>query len=128
MGTKYHKKLTLMILLGTSMSLAPLLIAPKLIFWWVESYVHPSYILLSGLSIWTVIGCCGDAIAMFWNGASAIRFQVIVVSIFGIACLVVKITFIRTFSLGSFLGDNYYLYFSHCIPTAINIPRLLRGY
>ena len=76
-----------------------LLLSHRLIYWWVGSRVHPPFALLLGLAIWTVMACCGDALAMFMNGAGVIRFQVIVASIFGVGCLTTKVIFVHRFGI-----------------------------
>jgi len=92
---------SLLIVLGgtTAVSGLLLLFSRPLLHWWVSSQVHPPFLLLLGLAIWTVIGCCGDALAMFMNGGEVIRFQVVVATIFGIGCLTVKVFFVHRFGI-----------------------------
>lgn len=92
---------SLLIVLGatSAASCAMLLLSHKLLHWWVGSRVHPPFFLLLGLAIWTVIGCCGDALGAFMNGAEVIRFQVVVASIFGIGCLTTKVLFVHHFGV-----------------------------
>jgi O-antigen/teichoic acid export membrane protein len=78
---------------------ALLVLSHRLIHWWVGTRIHPPFFLLLGLAIWTVISCCGDALAAFLNGASIIRFQVIVASIFGVGCLATKVFLIHHFGI-----------------------------
>jgi O-antigen/teichoic acid export membrane protein len=90
----------LIVLAGTSVASGVLLLlSHRLLHWWVGSRIHPPFLLLIGLAIWTVIGCCGEALATFLNGASVIRFQVVVGSIFGVGCLATKVLFIRHFGI-----------------------------
>jgi O-antigen/teichoic acid export membrane protein len=76
-----------------------LILSHRLIHWWVGSRIHPPFILLLGIAIWTVVSCCGDALGVFLNGSSVIRFQVIVASAFGIGCLATKVILIRQFGI-----------------------------
>lgn len=118
----------LVVLLVTSMtSLILLLMAPKLIYWWIGPRIHPSYLLLFGLAIWAVVSACGDSLAMFMNGASVIRFQVIVASTFGAGCLVTKVIFIRHFGISAIPWATILTYsILNALPMAIYIPRVLR--
>jgi O-antigen/teichoic acid export membrane protein len=85
--------------ISSMISASLLFLSSRLIHWWVGSRIHPSFVLLLGLAIWTVFNCCGDALSSFLNGASVIRLQVIVASIFGIGCLMAKIVFIRRYGV-----------------------------
>jgi O-antigen/teichoic acid export membrane protein len=76
-----------------------LLFSPELILWWVGPRIHPTFLLLLGLAVWTVVTCCGDALAVFLNGLSIVRFQVVVASVFGIGCLATKVFFIHQFGI-----------------------------
>ena len=122
------KRSLLLVLSATSaISFLLLLMAPRLIHWWVGSRIQPSFVLLAGLAIWTVMSSCGDSLAMFMNGASVIRFQVITASIFGVGCLVAKILFIRHFGVAAIPWATILTYgFLNALPLAIYIPRLLR--
>jgi O-antigen/teichoic acid export membrane protein len=80
-------------------SAALLLIAHRLIAWWVGPSISPPFVLLLGLAGWVVVECCGNTLSVFLNGAGIIRFQAIMLSIFGVACLVLKVFFIRRFGI-----------------------------
>lgn len=105
-----------------------LIMSHRLIYWWVGSRIHPPFFLLFGLAIWTVLNCCGDALATFLNGASIIRFQVVVASIFGVGCLALKIYFIRRYGIESIPWATILAYgFFSVVPFALYIPRLIYG-
>jgi len=76
-----------------------LLIAHRLLTWWVGPRISPPFLLLLGLALWTVVDCCGNTLAMFFNGAGIMRFQIIVASSFGLACLGLKIYLTRRFGI-----------------------------
>ncbi len=104
-----------------------LLLSHRLIYWWVGTRIHPPFFLLLGLAIWTVIGCCGDALAMFLNGASVIRFQVIVASIFGAGCLALKIFFIRRYGIQSVPWATILAYgMLSVVPSIVCVPIIIQ--
>jgi O-antigen/teichoic acid export membrane protein len=70
-----------------------------LISWWVGTHVNPPTLLLLGLAVWTVLDCCGSTLAMFMNGATIMRFQIVVASLFGIACVATKIVLVRRYGI-----------------------------
>lgn len=76
-----------------------LLLAPKIIRLWVGLTVHPPFILLLGLAVWTVMDCCGNTLAMFLNGASIMRFQIILATLFSIVCIGTKIFFTHSYGI-----------------------------
>jgi O-antigen/teichoic acid export membrane protein len=93
------RSVVLVLAISTVFAVLLLLFSRQLIFWWVGPRIHPTYLLLLGLAVWTVITCCGDAIAVFLNGISIIRFQVTVAAVFGFGCLATKVFFIHQFGI-----------------------------
>jgi O-antigen/teichoic acid export membrane protein len=98
---RHTLKTSLLLVLGatSAASFTLLLLSHRLIHWWVGSRIHPPFFLLLGLAIWTVIGCCGDAVSSFLNGAAIIRLQVVIATLFGITCLMVKIFFVHHYGV-----------------------------
>ena len=104
-----------------------LFMARSLIRIWVGHQIHPTSFLLIGLAIWTVICCCGDALAMFLNGAEIVRLQVIVASIFGVSCIIVKITFVHYLGVAGAPWSTILVYLLLIvIPYSVAVPRVLR--
>ena len=113
--------------LTTAASTVLLLLSNRLILWWVGPQVRPPFLLLLGLAIWTVMSSCGNTLAMFLNGASIVRFQLINAAIFGIPCLVTKIIFARHYGVVGVPWAaiiTYSLFIA--LPCAIYVPRLLK--
>jgi O-antigen/teichoic acid export membrane protein len=105
-----------------------LLLSHRLIYWWVGTRIHPPFFLLLGLAIWTILSCCGDALAAFLNGATVIRFQVVVASIFGAGCLALKIYFIRRYGIQGIPWATILAYgLLTALPCALYVPRLIYG-
>jgi O-antigen/teichoic acid export membrane protein len=104
-----------------------LLLSRRLIFWWVGTHVSPPMFLLAGMAIWTVLECCGTTLAMFLNGASVMRFQIVTGSLFGIACLTTKIVMVRRFGIAAvpWSTAGTYLLFS-AIPCVVFVHRFFR--
>ncbi|MEO6828871.1 MAG: oligosaccharide flippase family protein [Acidobacteriaceae bacterium] len=110
----------------TVASLVLLLLADKILLWWVGPTIHPPFLLLLGLAIWTVIGSCGATLAVFLNGASIIKFQIIIASIFSLGCLAIKIVFTRHFGIVGVPWATVLTYILlNAIPCAVYVPRLL---
>jgi O-antigen/teichoic acid export membrane protein len=76
-----------------------LLVAHRLIGWWIGPSISPPFILLLGIAAWVVMECCGNTLSVFLNGAGIVRFQAIMLSIFGVSCLALKVYFIRRFGI-----------------------------
>jgi O-antigen/teichoic acid export membrane protein len=109
-------------------SLAMLLMAHRLLAWWIGPRLSPPFVLLLGLALWTVVDCCGNTIAMFLNGASIMRFQIIVASIFGVSCLAVKVYLTRRYGIVAVPWSTLVTYVSIVIVScAIYVPRALRN-
>lgn len=113
--------------LTTVASAAMLLLSNRLILWWVGPQIHPPFLLLLGLAVWTVISSCGNALAMFLNGATIVRFQVITASAFGISCLLTKIIFTCHYGILGVPWATIITYLlTAALPYALYVPRLLK--
>ena len=122
------RSLLVVLVVVSTVSGVLLIMSHKLIYWWVGARIHPPFLLLLGLAIWTVFNCCGDALASFLNGASIIRFQVVVASIFGIGCLALKIYFIQRYGIVSIPWATILAYgFLNATPYALYVPRFVYG-
>jgi O-antigen/teichoic acid export membrane protein len=92
----------LLVFSGTCLASGTLFfLSRRLIFWWVGPHITPPTLLLLGLAVWTVLDCCGSALAMFMNGATIMRFQIIVASLFGIACVTTKLVLVRRYGIAA---------------------------
>ena len=65
---------------------------------WVGQSIQPTFILMLGLGLWTVISSVGNAFAMFLNGMGMIRIQVILAIIMAVTNLALSI--LLTFRIG----------------------------
>jgi O-antigen/teichoic acid export membrane protein len=101
-----------------------LLFSRRLIFWWVGPQINPPTLMLLGLAVWTVLDCCGTTVAMFMNGASIMRFQIVTASLFGIACVTAKIVFLRRYGIAAVPWSTLSTYvLFNALPSAIYILR-----
>jgi O-antigen/teichoic acid export membrane protein len=119
--------LVAVLVLASVASATLLLLSQRLIHWWVGSRIHPPFLLLAGLAAWTVLNCCGDALASFLNGASVIKFQVAIALVFGIVCVTVKILFIRHYGIAGIpwaTGLTYIL--CAALPYLLYVPRVIK--
>ncbi len=77
------------------------LLSRRLILWWVGPHVTPPTLLLLGLAVWTVMECCGNTLAMFMNGATIMRFQIVVAGVFGVACVTSKLLLVHRLGIAA---------------------------
>jgi O-antigen/teichoic acid export membrane protein len=112
---------------GTALAaLAIVLAAGTFLRVWAGGAVHAPMSLLIGFGVWTVLNTCGMAVAMFLNGVSAIRVQVVCAVAMGTSALALKILFARQFGLPGIIWGTIVAY-SLCtaVPMAFYLPRLL---
>ncbi|WP_162601484.1 oligosaccharide flippase family protein [Occallatibacter savannae] len=107
---------------------AVLLLASRMILrWWIGPDFHASFALLAGLAIWSVFECCGNANAMFMNGANIVRFQIVIAIVCGVSCLAAKIYLTERFGIAAIPWATLLTYIPVVvIPTAFYVPRALR--
>jgi O-antigen/teichoic acid export membrane protein len=104
------------------------LLSHRILALWVGGRVKPSFALLLGLAIWAVMECCGSTLAMYFNGASVIRYQIILASVFGIGCLATKIIMIKRFGIAALPWSTITTYFLlDALPASLIVGRSLRG-
>ena len=121
------RSLKLVTLVASAAVLVLVCFGKQIIHLWVGKKVSVSLLLLSGLAVWTLFDVAGNAVGMFLNGASVIRYQVIVSLIFSTLCLSAKIYAARHFGIASLpwaTASTYCL--AVAAPYAILLPRLLR--
>src|SRR5580698_319715 len=122
-----RRSLVLVFGFAAAASLTMLLIAHRLLAWWIGPRISPPFVLLLGLALWTIVDCCGNTIAMFLNGASIMRFQIIVASIFGVACLAVKIYLTHRYGIVAVPWATLITYLAIVIfSCTIYLPRALK--
>lgn len=93
------KRSILLVLLFAAIPAAGLvLLGPMILNYWVGPVIKPTFELLLGMALWTVVSTMGSAVGMLLNGANVIRFQVILASVMAVAALVSKTI------LASFIG------------------------
>jgi len=75
-------------------STALIVLGPWLISLWIGGTFSPSLLLLLGLGVWKTVEAGGNAVAMFLNGASVVRFQVIVAITTAAVAIVLKVVLV----------------------------------
>ena len=105
-----------------------LLLSHKLLALWVGGRVQPSFPLLLGLAVWSVMDCCGNALAMYLNGTSVIRYQIVIAVLFGLGCVTAKIFLARRFGIAAVPWSTIGTYLLlNALPLAFFIPRSLNA-
>ncbi len=93
---------------------------------WVGPAVHPSFALLSGLGVSTMLMTAGNATAMFLNGVQAFRFQVATGTALAVAKVVLAVVLARRLGVAGLAWSTVLAYgMMVAIPMAFFIPRLL---
>jgi O-antigen/teichoic acid export membrane protein len=126
---KTLRRSLLIVLAATSAAAGTLLLlSHRILHLWVGSRIHPPMLLLLGLAIWTVMSCCGEAVAMFMNGGEVIRFQLMVAPVFGVGCVITKLFFIRHFGIIGVPWATIAAYaLLNALPMALYIPFIIKN-
>jgi O-antigen/teichoic acid export membrane protein len=118
---------------GVSVILSVALVSfgTRIIYLWVGPSIQPSPLLLAGLGIWGVVCSISNGIAIFLNGLSVMRFQVIIASVGAFLNIAISIYLTRRIGIpgviyGSILGQilvgfvPYYWYLGRYVKN--NLP------
>jgi O-antigen/teichoic acid export membrane protein len=114
------------LVLAAAMSLAVFRLSGFLLQRWVHGQVHPPTMLLAGFAFWVIFEAGGSALAMFLNGAGIIKFQMIVASLFGIACVLAKFYGARRYGVAAIPWAAFAMYsVCHVIPCFLFVPGIV---
>jgi len=103
-----------------------LVFGSEIIRLWVGSGVSPSFLLLLGLCLWTILNSFSGPLAMFLNGANVIRFQVVCALLMGTGNLVMSIVLVRQIGIpGVVFGTVAAQVLFILVPACLYLPRLL---
>lgn len=104
-----------------------LLFGTRLLELWVGPQVQPSFLLLAGCGAWSVIGACGNALAMFLNGVHVLRLQMVIALTVGVTNLGLTFLLISYIGLAGIIWGTVLAYVLFAaIPYAVIVPRLLK--
>jgi O-antigen/teichoic acid export membrane protein len=100
----------------------------KILHLWVGPEITPSFPLLLGLGLWSILASIGTAVAMLFNAANIIRFQIYCSSFMAISALLAKIFLAQIIGLPGIIWGTILCYtlFS-IIPCAIFWPKLYQA-
>lgn len=98
----------------------------QIILWWVGTAVQPSYTLLIGFGICTILMTAGNALAMFLNGAGFIRIQLFTALMMAIGNLAISITLTYRIGIPGPIWGSIIAY-SLCtlLPLSLYMPKML---
>lgn len=125
--TTLVRSLTLALVVSGCGALLLLIFAPQILRVWVGEGIDPSSTLLAGLAVWTVLETCGAALAMFLNGASIVRPQLVVATLFTVVSIGLRLMLIRHWDIAGVAWGAVVAYLiTTVIPYAVLVPRLVR--
>jgi O-antigen/teichoic acid export membrane protein len=120
------KSLFITFLMVALPSLFFVLFGVPIVHFWVGPEITPSFLLLVGMGIWTILSALGSTLGMFLNGINIIKLQIFCASLFGISALLVKILLAYIIGLpgiiwGTIIGYTVFA----VIPYIIYLPKIM---
>jgi O-antigen/teichoic acid export membrane protein len=116
------------VLIAAAASAALVTVGPGILRLWVHRPIAPSFMLLLGLGVWSVMDAAGQSLAIFMNGTNTIVPQLIVATLFAAACLPLKIFFIHRVGVAGVPWATFISYtLLNALPCAFIIPRIVRS-
>lgn len=100
----------------------------QILHFWVGPEITPSFILLVGLGLWTILYSVANSLTMFLNGVNSIRFQTVIAVGVAVGALIAKILLAKIIGLpgiiwGTILGYTCFA----VIPCIIYLPKIISG-
>ncbi len=94
---------------------------------WVGPVFDPPFMMLVGMAIWAVVSTAFTSISMLLNGATVVKFQIIVSSIMAIASIGASIVLAGAFGLSGVIWGTLLAFVVIAAgPTLWYLPRLFR--
>jgi O-antigen/teichoic acid export membrane protein len=118
---------SLVLVTGVSILLSGVLVAfgGRIIHLWVGPSIHPSQLLLAGLGISGVLSAVSSTTAMFLNGLSVIRFQVVIAALGAFTNIAISVSLTRRIGIP---GVVYGSILSQVVVVAVPYYWYLRRY
>ncbi|MGI9091090.1 MAG: lipopolysaccharide biosynthesis protein [Gemmatimonadaceae bacterium] len=110
-------------------TLVLVLFGTKIIHLWVGNSITPSLILLVGCALWGVVTGLTESLAMLYNGANIIGYQVVSATIMGAANLGLSIYLVQRIGVsGPLYGSLIAVLLFTLTPAAFYVPRMFRSW
>jgi O-antigen/teichoic acid export membrane protein len=95
---------------------------------WVGSAFDPAPAFLSGMAVWAVLASAFNAVAMLFNGAAVVRFQLVVATAMAITSVCLSVVLGARFGLAGIIWGTVIAYVVvSAVPQVLYLPRLLRS-
>ena len=123
----FKRSLWMSFSLSLAGSVLLVIFSPAILNLWVGPAVQSDFPLLVGLGLWTVILSVGTAVAMLLNGASIVRFQLIMASVMAIAAIISKTLMASYIGVAGIVWGTLLAYIvTSGIPLTVYVSRLLK--
>jgi O-antigen/teichoic acid export membrane protein len=94
---------------------------------WLGPVFDPPFMMLLGMGLWAIVNTAFSSIAMLLNGATVVRFQVVVASIMAATSIVASIMLARQFGVTGIIWGTLLAYLAvAAVPTLWYLPRVFR--
>jgi O-antigen/teichoic acid export membrane protein len=124
-STVYHS-LGYSALILTPLALGLATMGKLIIYVWVGAQVQPTYILLFGMAVWTILMTLNIAISMFMSGVNELKFQIAVSVVASISSLGLRIVMARAFGISGVIWASVLAFAVADAILILHVPRLLR--
>jgi len=123
----FRRSLRLVLVISVPFSVVLVVFGIPLIRLWVGTTIQPSFALILGLGIWTVMAGVGNAFAMLLNGAQAMRPQVIMATLMAVSNIALSVWLAQRIGVAGVVWGSI-VAFGVCTlaPVSVYMPRLLR--
>jgi O-antigen/teichoic acid export membrane protein len=121
-----RRSLLAAIVVATALSSTLLIFGARLIELWVGPAVDPPFMLLLGLGLWKVMEAGDNAVAMFLNGASVIRFQLALAALMAVLAIVLKVLLVAQIGIPGVVWATIIANLATVPPTFWFVRRWLR--
>lgn len=101
----------------------------KIIHLWVGGSITPSVFLLVGCGLWGIVTGLTESLAMLYNGANVIGYQVVSATAMGIANLGLSIYLVQRIGVsGPLYGSLIAVLLFTLVPAAFYVPHMFRSW
>jgi len=124
-STLYHT-LGYSVLILSPLALGLAAVGKQIIHIWVGTQVQPTYTLLFGMALWTILTTVSIAIWIFLSGINELKFQALVSVLAALGSLALRIVLAKAFGIvGVIWASTFALAVSNTV-LILYVPRLLK--
>jgi len=101
----------------------------QIIEWWAGPEVKPSFELVVGMGLWSMLAVLASAVSALLNGLHVVKFQIVAASVFAVTNIALSVYLVDKIGVsGAIYGTFFSHLFTFTLPSLVYIAYLYRNW